>query len=437
MKVCKFGGSSLSCGEKFKKVKEIILKDKERKIIVVSAIGKKTNDEHKITDLLFLTYSHIRYHFDYMPILDEVKNRYLSIVKELNIDIDLDKEFSLIIEKIKNGITEEELVSYGEYLSAIIMASYLNFRFIDARDIIKFNYEGHVDEEKTFQLMSNIEVSSGIVIPGFYGEYPNSNICLFSRGGSDVTGSFVARGFKADYYENFTDVSGVYMANPSIIENPRKIDAISYSELRELSYSGANVLHEEAIIPLEDYPIPIIILNTDFPEDKGTLIQKNVLDKTYLLTGIAGKKDFTSFTFIKKRSTDKLSVILDVLNVFNRYHVPIEHIPTSIDSFSVVVEKSKMEKCYYDLIADFKRINDILDIKEDDDIALVTVVGRNMIEKPGTSGRILSVFGNEKINIKLIAQGREEINIIIGISNKDYEKSIKALYSHFAFESIK
>jgi aspartate kinase len=231
-------------------------------------------------------------------------------------------------------------------------------------------------------------------------------------------------------------VSGFYMADPKIVPNPRKIKEISYSELRELSYMGANVIHEETIIPLQDEEIPLEILNTNHPEEGGTLIKKETPDKTHLITGITGKKGFVALTFVKAKGADKLKTILAVLNVFDRYNVPVEHIPTSIDSFSVVVEKAKLEERYYDIIADLKKLPDILSLSEDSDIALLAVVGRNMVKKTGTSGRILSVFGEEKINIKLIDQGREEINIIIGIANADFAKSVLALYNAFSGEKI-
>jgi aspartate kinase len=438
LKVCKFGGSSLSDENEFSKVKAIIQSDPSRKVIVVSALGKRNPKDNKITDLLYLTFQHLKYKVDYHELFDEIKRRYLLIEKDLAIQADLEKEFDGIEAKLSDAsISEEELVSRGEYLSARLVSAYLGFDFVDSASLIHFNYDGKVNEEQTqASIQDAISKHASMVVPGFYGSYPNGKICLFSRGGSDVTGSYMAKGVKADLYENWTDVSGFYMADPRIIPDPKRIKEISYAELRELSYMGANVIHEETILPLQDDAIPLEILNTNHPEEGGTLIKRDTPDKTHLITGITGKKGFIALTFLKKKSADKLKTILSVLNVFDQYEVPIEHIPTSIDSFSVVIEKDKIEERFYDIIADLKKLPDILSISEDDDIALLAVVGRNMVKKTGTSGRILSVFGQEKINIKLIDQGREEINIIIGISNSDFTKSVQALYNNFSGEKI-
>lgn len=438
LKVCKFGGSSLSDEKEFAKVKAIIQSDPSRQLIVVSALGKRDSSDNKITDLLYLTYQHLKYHVNWHELFDEIKRRYLKIEKSLQINADLEKEFLLIEKKLSDGtISEEELVSRGEYLSAKLVSAYLGFAFLDSASLIRFDYDGKVNEKDTLlAIKSALETTKNAVIPGFYGSYPNGKVCLFSRGGSDVTASYIAKGAHADVYENWTDVSGFYMADPKIIENPRKIHEISYAELRELSYMGANVIHEETILPLQDEEIPLLILNTNHPEEEGTTIKKDTPDKTHLITGITGKKGFVALTFVKAKSADKLLSIMAVLSIFQRYGIPVEHIPTSIDSFSVIVEKDKLEERLYDVIADVKKLPEIISISEDDDIALLAVVGRNMVKKTGTSGRILSVFGQEKINIKLIDQGREEINIIIGISNADFTKSVQALYNNFSGEKI-
>jgi aspartate kinase len=438
LKVCKFGGSSLSDETEFAKVKAIVLADPARRVVVVSALGKRDSSDNKITDLLYLTYQHLKYHVDYHELFDEIKKRYLKIEKDLQIPSHLEVEFALLEKKLSEGsLSEEELVSRGEFLSAKLVSAYLGYDFVDSSALIHFDYDGKVDEKTTLaSIASAFEAHPRMVVPGFYGSYPNGKIALFSRGGSDVSGSYLAKGVHADLYENWTDVSGFYMADPRIVPAPRKIKEISYVELRELSYMGANVIHEETILPLQDEEIPLEILNTNHPEEGGTLIKKETPDKTHLITGITGKKGFVALTFVKAKGADKLKTILSVLNVFDRYNVPVEHIPTSIDSFSVVVEKSKLEERYYDIIADLKKLPDILTLAEDNDIALLAVVGRNMVKKTGTSGRILSVFGQEKINIKLIDQGREEINIIIGISNADFAKSVLALYNAFSGEKI-
>jgi aspartate kinase len=438
LKVCKFGGSSLADEKEFAKVKSIVFADASRRIIVVSAPGKRNPGDNKITDLLYLTYQHVKYHVDWHSLFDEIKKRYLKIEKDLQIPSKMEQEFAVIEAKISEGsISEEELVSRGEYLSAHLVSAYLGFDFVDSASLIHFNYDGKVNEEDTLlSIRSAMQNHPKMVVPGFYGSYPNGKICLFSRGGSDVSASYLAKGAKADLYENWTDVSGFFMADPKFVDNPRKIKEISYAELRELSYMGANVIHEETILPLMDDAIPLEILNTNHPEEEGTLIKKDTPDKTHLITGITGKKGFIALTFVKAKSADKLKSILSVLNIFDQFNIPVEHIPTSIDSFSVIIEKAQIEERLYDVIAEVKKLPDILSISEDDDIALVAVVGRNMVKKTGTSGRILSVFGEEKINIKLIDQGREEINIIIGISNADFAKSITALYNNFSGEKI-
>jgi aspartate kinase len=438
LKVTKFGGSSLSDEKEFRKVRDIIFADDSRRIVVVSALGKRNPKDNKITDLLYLTFQHVKYKVDYTPLFNEIRRRYRDIQAQLGITLDLETPFNSLEEKLSEGkLSEEELVSRGEYFSAQLMAAYLGYDFVDSASLIHFDYDGKVDEKETLSAIAQaFAAHPKMVVPGFYGSYPNGKICLFSRGGSDVTGSYMAKGVHADLYENWTDVSGFYMADPKIVENPRRIHEISYAELRELSYMGASVVHEETILPLQDDGIPLAILNTNHPEEGGTIIKKETPDKTHLITGITGKKNFIALTFVKKKSADKLKAILSVLNVFDRYHIPIEHIPTSIDSFSVVVEKEKIEERYYDVVAELKQNPDILSISADDDIALLAVVGRNMVRKTGTSGRILSVFGEQKINIKLIDQGREEINILVGIANEDFTRAIKALYDQFGGEKI-
>lgn len=439
LKVAKFGGSSLSNKSQFEKVKRIIEADEARKVIVVSAPGKQNNKDNKVTDLLYLLYYHMEYGVEYETIFKEIKNRYLEITKDLSLGISLEEDFKMIEDKIKaKNISQEELVSRGEYLQAKILASFIGYKFIDAKDIIRFDYDTKVNTIETYKNIKEVfNEYERIVIPGFYGCYPDGNYCLFSRGGSDVTAAYIAAALDADLYENWTDVEGIHMASPKIIKDAKKITYVTYDELRELSYMGASVIHEETIIPLEPKAIPLEILDTNHSENRGTLILKDTDDKTYLITGITGKKNFIALTFVKEKTSDKLKAILSVLNVFNRYNVPIEHIPTSIDSFSVIVEKEKIKNRYYDIISEIKGNKDIKSISEDNDVSLIAVVGKNMVSKVGTSGRILSIFGEEKINIKLIDQGREEFNIIIGVSNNDFEKSIKALYNRFSNEEGK
>lgn len=428
--VAKFGGSSVANAEQFRKVKAIIEGDNKRKVVVVSAPGKRFSGDNKITDLLYLLSSHIKYGVDYTPVLNTVLDRYKEISKELNLSVDFDYEEQLFRENVKNGVNEEYIVSRGEYFSAKLMAKFLGYEFVDAKDVVFFNFNGVLDKEKTKEaVLSRFQASKKIVVPGFYGAYPTGEIKLFSRGGSDITGSIMAMAVKAEKYENWTDVSGVLMADPRIINNPLKIKEISYDELRELSYMGASVLHEETIYPVLEDNIPIYILNTNRPQDEGTKICRDCSnDNTSIVTGVSGKKNFRVFTILKSISADKLKVIRDVLNVFEKFHIPIEHIPTSIDAFSVIVSGNGTEKITYDLISEIKKVNGVISVNVDNDLALVAVVGRNMALRPGVSGTIFSVFGKNGINIKTIAQGTREINIIVGVSNSDFEKSIKAIY---------
>ena len=305
-KVCKFGGSSLSTAEEWKKVKDIVESDEDRHIVVVSAIGKADKKDDKVTDLLYLIYQHHKYHVDFTPLLEAVIDKYLTIKKELGLNIDIESEFDEIKERIlDNDISEDELVSRGEYFSAKMMAEYLSFDFVDSKELINFDYNGKIVEPETLECIERaVSVHEYMVVPGFYGSYPNYRICLFSRGGSDVTGSYMAKGAEADLYENFTDVSGFYMADPRIVDNPRHIAQVSYDELRVLSYMGASVLHEETILPLIDVEIPIRVLNTNCPDEEGTWVKKKARGRKHLVTGISGKKGYLALSFVREKKAD-------------------------------------------------------------------------------------------------------------------------------------
>ena len=432
--VAKFGGSSVANATQFKKVKDIVYENKPnyyRNIIIVSALGKKEKDDSKITDLLYLLHAHIKYNVPFNSVLEMIKNRFYQVKDTLGLSFDLDKEFSDLEKTLTKDISEDFLVSRGEYITSKMMAEYLGYTFVDAADVIKFNYDGTVDEEKSYSLIEKaIKKNHKVVIPGFYGAYANDVVKTFSRGGSDITGSLVAAAIHADFYENWTDVSGIMMADPHIIKNSKTIKEITYAELRELSYMGASVLHEQTVFPVQKAGIPIKILNTNAPKDEGTIIREDCTSIDDVITGIAGKKNFTSFTITKRQEVNKLEAIKDVLEVFAKFRVNVEHIPSSIDSFSVIVPNSDIEKNLYDLVSEIKRNPDIQDVSIDDDIALIAVVGRNMVYKPGISGRIFGIVGNHNINIKMIAQGSQEINIIVGVSNKDFENTIHALYDN-------
>lgn len=429
--VCKFGGSSMADSVQFEKVKNIVFANPERKVVVVSAIGKKKSDESKITDLLYLLHAHIKYKVNYNSIFKQIKDRYFAVKNDLGLSLDLDQEFKNIEATFKNDLHLDYIVSRGEYLAAKLMADYMKAKFIDAADVIRFNYDGTVNYEETGRLLKEALPADGkAVIPGFYGSYENGEIHLFSRGGSDITGSIVAKCISAQIYENWTDVSGILMADPRIIKNPHKISKITYEELRELSYMGASVLHQDAIFPIEDRNIPINILNTNDPLDSGTIISNNEFQSERAITGIAGKKDFTSIMVIKRRFAKKIDVLTAIFNVFKKYALNIELVPTGVDAFSFVVETAEFEKVHYKLLESLREISDIVSVDLENNIALVAIVGKNMASKPGFSGHIFAVLGQNGINVKIIAQGSHEYNIIVGVSNSDFEKAIKVIYDN-------
>ncbi len=430
--VAKFGGSSLASAEQFKKVKGIVSSSDVRNIVVVSAAGKRNKADSKLTDLLFLLHAHLRYSVPYENVWNLIETRFLDIKKELDLKIDIKQELEELKSTLSKDTNEDFLVSRGEYFTARLMSEYLGYQFVDAKDLILFNYDGTLNQEKTKEAVNIAFKKYGkMIVPGFYGAYPDGQIHLLSRGGSDVTGSILAQASGATKYENWTDVSGVLMADPRIIENPKGITQITYSELRELSYMGASVLHQETVFPVQQANIPIYIKNTNKPEDEGTIIQENCDDDSQIITGIAGKKNFTSFTIYRDQMSNEVGVISAALAVFDKYKISIEHIPTGIDNFSVVVESKDVEKILYDVVADLRNNISGSTVTVEDGIALVAVVGRNMASKPGISGKIFGVIGNAGINIKMIAQGSQELNIIVGVLNEDFEKTIKSIYDAF------
>ena len=430
LKVLKFGGSSLANAIQFQKVKNIVNQDVSRRIVVVSALGKRDKNDHKITDLLYLTAAHLKYGVDVESVFDIIKERYLEVKNDLNLKLDLEKEFEDIEKNFSKNIDEDYLVSRGEYLAAKLMADYLGYKFVDSKDYILFDFDGTINEEKTNEAIKKLlKTSSKIVFPGFYGAYPDGSIHLLSRGGSDVTGSIVAKAVSADVYENWTDVSGFLVTDPKIVKDPKQIKEISYEELRELSYMGANVLHEDTIFPVQELDIPINIRNTNNPSDDGTIITSKCNDTSQIITGIAGKKGYDSITIVKKSKTQKIKVIKEVLDVCSKYKVNVEHIPSSIDTFSLIVESSSLAKKLYEVVAEINKLEDVQQVIIDHDIALIAVVGRNMATKPGISAKIFAIFGENKINVKVIAQASQELSIIVGVENKDFEKAISSIYN--------
>ncbi|EET61621.1 aspartate kinase [Marvinbryantia formatexigens DSM 14469] len=432
-KVVKFGGSSLASAEQFQKAGSIIRAEKSRKYVVPSAPGKRFDGDTKVTDMLYDCYETAVSGQDFEQKLDKIKERYYEIIKGLHLDLSLEKEFAQIHDYFKNGAGSNYAASRGEYLNGIIMAAYLGFTFIDAAEVIFFREDGSFDADKTDKILSaRLKKTEYAVIPGFYGAMTNGSIRTFSRGGSDITGSIVARAVKADIYENWTDVSGFLVTDPHIVENPEPIETITYRELRELAYMGASVLHDEAIFPVRCEGIPINIRNTNDPSAPGTMIVESTCKKPkYTITGIAGKKGFAAINIEKDRMNSEVGFGRKVLSVFEDNGISFEHIPSGIDTMSVFVHQSDFEEKEQKVLAGIHRAvsPDYLDMEAD--LALIAVVGRGMKSTRGTAGRIFSALAHANINIRMIDQGSSELNIIIGVSNSDFEKAIRAIYDIF------
>lgn len=432
-KVVKFGGSSLASAEQFMKVGNIIHADEDRKFVVPSAPGKRFDKDTKVTDMLYACYGLAEKDHNFMAEFAQIEERYKEIIDGLKLDLDLTLEFNTIIDNFKRKIGADYAASRGEYLNGIIMATYLGFEFIDPAEAIRFDESGVFDAERTQKLLSKrLENVERAVIPGFYGAMENGTVKTFSRGGSDITGSIVAKAIQADVYENWTDVSGFLIADPRIIENPKGIDIITYGEMRELSYMGVQVLHEDAIFPVRKMGIPINIKNTNKPEDEGTWIVGNTCQKAkYTITGIAGKKGFASINIEKDMMNSEIGFGRKVLQVFEEYDISFEHMPSGIDTLSVMVHQSEFVDKEQNILSGInKAVNpDHIDIQSD--LALVAVVGRSMKSQRGTAGRIFAALAHANVNVRMIDQGSSEQNIIIGVANEDFETAIKAIYAIF------
>lgn len=436
MKVVKFGGSSMADAGQYRKVRDILMADPERKVVVVSAAGKRFSGDHKLTDLLYLCYAHIQYGVDCSTVFDAIASRYIDIRDDLGLSLPIEVDLELLKHRIDaKEISQEELVSRGEYLSAKLMAAYLGFQFVDAADWVKFNMDGTVNEEESYKaLQSQVILGYGAVIPGFYGAMPDGTIHTFSRGGSDITGALAAAALDADVYENWTDVSGILMADPRIVDNPQAIPEVTYDELRELSYSGAQVLHEDSIFPVREKNIPVNIRNTNDPAAPGTMIQEKFTgdhDPDRFITGITGKKDFSIISLSKRGMSNQVGVLRKVLTVLERHGISVDYVPNGIDNVSVVLPTASLEKEMYTIMAEIKREAepDSLDVHHQ--IAVVAAVGRKMAFRPGISGKIFAALGQSGINIRMINQGPDELNIIFGVDNKDFKKAIRVLYNSF------
>lgn len=437
-KVVKFGGSSLASAEQFKKVGKIIRADESRKFVVPSAPGKRSSGDTKVTDMLYSCYGAAIREKKFVEQLDAIKARYQEIIDGLGLTLSLDKDFEIIRENFGKKVGRDYAASRGEYLNGKIMADYLGFEFVDAAEVIRFREDGSFDDVVTNALLSaRLENSEGAVIPGFYGAKEDGTVATFSRGGSDVTGSLVALAIGADLYENWTDVSGFLIADPRIVKNPKSIETITYKELRELSYMGASVLHEDAIFPVRKAGIPINIRNTNAPEDKGTLIVEGTCRQPkYTITGIAGTDGFASITVEKAMMNSEIGFCRKVLEVFEKNDIAIEHMPSGIDTMTIFVHKDVFEEKEQQVIAGIHKAVQPDHIELESDLALIAIVGRGMRATRGTAGRIFSALAHAHINVKMIDQGSSELNIIVGVRHDDFKNAIRALYDIFVVTQI-
>lgn len=437
-KVVKFGGSSLASAEQFKKVGEIIRQDSARRYVVPSAPGKRFSGDTKVTDMLYNCYAAAVKEKKFVDLLEQIHERYQEIIDGLNLDLSLDEEFHIIQENFSKKIGRDYAASRGEYLNGIIMAAYLGFEFIDAAQVIRFNDDGSFNDEVTNILLSErLANMENAVIPGFYGAKEDGTVVTFSRGGSDVSGSLVALAVCADLYENWTDVSGFLIADPRIVKNPKSIETITYKELRELSYMGASVLHEDAIFPVRKAGIPINIRNTNAPQDKGTLIVEGTCRQPkYTITGIAGTDGFVSITIEKAMMNSEIGFCRKVLQVFEENNISIEHMPSGIDTMTIFVHKNEFEEKEQRILAGIHKAVNPDHIELESDLALIAVVGRGMRSTRGTAGRIFSALAHAHINVKMIDQGSSELNIIVGVRHDEFKNAIRALYEIFVLTQI-
>ena len=420
----------------YRKIRDILLADPERKVVIVSAAGKRFKDDHKITDLLYLCYAHTQYGVDCDPVFDRITSRYIEIRDELGIDLNLELEFAALKQRLDaKAVTQDELASRGEYFSAKLMAAFLGFQFVDAVDWVKFKIDGSVDQETSYAALRSLVKGQGVVTPGFYGLMPDGHIRTFSRGGSDITGALAAAALNADIYENWTDVSGILMADPRIVENPQAIPEVTYDELRELSYSGAQVLHEGTIFPVREKNIPLNIRNTNAPNDPGTMIKESFdtdADPDRFITGITGKKDFTIISMSKRGMSNEVGVLWKMLTILERHNISIDYAPNGIDNVSVVMSTESIAPCLYAVLGEIQQELHPDSLQVHDQIAVVAAVGRRMAFRPGISGKVFAALGNAGINIRMINQGPDELNIIFGVDNQDFATAIRVLYDSFA-----
>ncbi len=438
LKVVKFGGSSCADATQFAKVKAIVQSDPARRVVVVSAPGKRFKDDHKITDLLYLCAAHIQYGVGCEDIFGMIRGRYNDIARGCGLDLDLNPEFDALWEKMQSGISSDELASRGEYFSAKLMAAYLGFDFVDSALWVKFRFDGSVDQAASYEALRKAADGRGVVIPGFYGVMPDGHIKTFSRGGSDITGALAAAALDADVYENWTDVSGILMADPRIVEDPAPIRYVTYNELRELSYVGAQVLHEGAVYPVREKAIPLNIRNTNDPKHPGTLIMEKVEDEAdesdSFITGIAGKKGFSIITIAKTGLSSEHGILLQIMDVLEKHTINVEFILSGIDTVSLMVSAAEVSSRLYEVLGELQKRLKPNSITVAEHIAIVAAVGRKMAYRLGTSGKLFATLGENGVNVRMITQGPDELNIIVGVEERDFEQAIRVLYNSFVKE---
>ena len=439
LKVVKFGGSSCADATQFAKVKSIVQSDPARRVVVVSAPGKRFKDDHKITDLLYLCAAHIKYGVACDDIFGMIRGRYNDIARGCKLSLDLNSEFDALWTRMLAGeVSRDELASRGEYFSAKLMAAYLGFDFVDAALWVKFRFDGSVDQPASYEALQRAADGRGVVIPGFYGAMPDGHIKTFSRGGSDITGALAAAALDADVYENWTDVSGILMADPRIVKNPAPIKHVTYNELRELSYVGAQVLHEGAVYPVREKNIPLNIRNTNEPTHPGTMIMETVDDEQddsdTFITGIAGKKGFSIITIAKTSLSSEHGILLQIMEVLEKHEINVEFILSGIDTVSLMVSAEQVANQLYEVLGELQKKLKPNTITVAEHIAIVAAVGRKMAYRLGTSGKLFATLGEHGVNVRMITQGPDELNIIVGVEEKDFEQAIRVLYDSFVKE---
>ncbi len=437
-KVVKFGGSSLADAEQFQKVAKIIHEDEERRYVVPSAPGKRYPKDEKVTDMLYACYAEAEAGEDFLPLLKRIRGRYEEIIEGLRLDLSLEEEFREIEKCFCEKVGKEYAASRGEYLNGLVMANFLGYEFVDAAEVIFFRENGEFDAAYTDEVLSaRLKNCERAVIPGFYGATRDGRVKTFSRGGSDITGSIVAKAVRADVYENWKDVSGFLIADPRIIKNPKGIETITYRELRELSYMGASVFHEDAIFPVRQEGIPINIRNTNIPEDNGTWIVGSTCQKSkYVITGIAGKKGFCAVNIEKDMMNSEIGFGRKVLQAFEENGISFEHVPSGIDTMTVFVHQDEFMHKEQKVVAGIHRLANPDSIDIESDLALIAVVGRGMKSTRGTAGRIFSALAHSNVNVRMIDQGSSELNIIIGVADEDFETAIRAIYDIFVITRL-